>query len=423
MYINMIQKLIPNSLLAILLLLPVVAYLQPTTIGMVAYYPFEGNLTDATGTTSNTGAASGFPYYSCGVNGESVSLNGTTDEITVLSGSVNDEFDLEDLSISLYIKPRSANTGTRQEYILSKRSPSCFGGNEFYLRYNPDTRTVNCVFRETDNISAEVFKQLDNTACWQHIGIVRESGRLRLYINGELQDVDGTPNRIDIENDGDLIIGDSDCKNNLEFPFNGLIDELRVYRRALDDQEMRGLYLSPDRIQKTSQILNVFLGNSFDVALTNTCATDFSWQPATGVSNPSAPTPTITPAEKGEITYTLSMSDTVTSCIAMDSILVNVIDPDDLDCNAIFLPSAFTPNGDGLNETFGISNPFAVQEFLAFEIYDRWGNRVFSAIDPFERWDGFYKGKEVNPGVLRYVVQFRCDGEERTVTGNVSVLR
>ena len=389
---------------------------------LAAYYPFENNLADVTGNTSNTGAPTGNPYYTCGIEGNALSLDGQDDKVTILGGQINEEFDTEDLSISFYFKSRG---GDGQQYLLSKRDPSCFGGNEFYILYLPQQRTINCVFRETDIKSAEVIHQLDNTACWQQVGIVRESGRLRLYINGELQAVDGTANRVDIENNGDLIIGDSNCKiSGSELPFNGLIDDLRIYSSALNDQQMRDLYTSPDQIQSTSQVANVFLGNALDIELTNTCATEFSWFPTDGVSNPTAPNPVIVPSQKGEITYFVTMSDTViTSCQAVDSILVNVIDPNDLDCNAIFLPSAFTPNDDGLNDTYGISNPFAVQEFIAFEIFDRWGNRVFSGEDAFDRWDGFYKSKAVNPGVMRYVLRFRCDGEENALTGQVSILR
>jgi gliding motility-associated-like protein len=414
------MRKITTLLIACLLTSITISYAQPTTIGLVAYYTFEGAFNDITGNTANTGAVTGNPYFSCGVDADAVSLDGQSDEIVILGGPVNDEFDLEDISISLYIKARG---GSGQQYILSKRSPSCFGGNEFFLRYIPQTRTINCVFRETVNNTAQLIYQLENTACWQQIGIVRESGRVRLYVNGELVAVDGTPNRVDVENDGDLIIGDSDCKNALEFPFNGLIDEFRVYNRALDDQEMRDLYFSPDQIQSSSQIVNVFLGSSIDIELTQTCATDFSWSPTNDVSDPLSPTPTITPSEKGEILYTLSLSDTVTTCIAQDSILINVIDPNDLDCNIIFLPSSFTPNDDGLNDTYGISNPFAIQDFIAFDIFDRWGNRVFAAQDPFERWDGSYKGQTVNPGVVRYQLQFICNGEEKFLTGTISVLR
>lgn len=117
------------------------------------------------------------------------------------------------------------------------------------------------------------------------------------------------------------------------------------------------------------------------------------------------------------------MADTISSCVATDSVLIEVIDPDDLDCNAIFLPNAFTPNGDGLNDTYGISNPYSVQELLSFDIIDRWGNRVFSTTDPFSRWDGFYRGVAVNSGVMRYQLRFICEGEEKALAGNVSILR
>ena len=340
--------------------------------------------------------------------------------MVILSGPVNDEFDDEDVTVSLYIKPAG---GDGTQYVLSKRSPSCFGGNEFYIRYVPSSRTVNAVLLETPDKSVFLSHQLKNTACWQHIAVVREGGRARLYINGERVQLLTTANRLDIFNDGNLTIGNSDCKTATEKPFRGLVDELRVYNRALDDKEIRELYFAPDQIQSETAVINVFLGESVDIELTNTCATSFTWTPADGVSDPTIADPAITPKEKGEILYTVALADTITSCVARDSILIDVIDPDDLDCNAIFLPNAFTPNGDGLNETYGISNPYSVQELLSFDIIDRWGNKVFSTTDPFERWDGFYRGKAVNSGVMRYQLNFICEGEEQVLTGNVSILR
>lgn len=391
-----------------------------TTVGLVAYYSLDSMYRDVTGNTANAGTAAGNPYFACGALGEALALDGQDDEVVILGGPVNEEFDDEDVTVSLYIKPTG---GTGTQYVLSKRSPSCFGGNEFYIRYVPDTRTVNAVFLETPEKSVFLAHQITNTACWQHIAVVREGGRARLYINGERVKLLSTANRLDVFNDGDLTIGNSDCKTATERPFQGLIDELRVYNRALDDKEIRELYFAPDQIRRESSVLTVFLGQSVNIELTNTCANSFSWTPAEGVSDPLAAEPAITPKEKGEILYTVAMADTISSCVATDSVLIEVIDPDDLDCNAIFLPNAFTPNGDGLNDTYGISNPYSVQELLSFDIIDRWGNRVFSTTDPFSRWDGFYRGVAVNSGVMRYQLRFICEGEEKALAGNVSILR
>lgn len=391
-----------------------------TTIGLIAYYSLDSLYHDVTGNTANTGTPIGAPYFTCGAVGKALALDGQDDEVVVLGGPVNDEFDDEDVTVSLYIKPAG---GEGTQYVLSKRSPSCFGGNEFYIRYVPSTRTVNAVFLETPDKSVFLSHSLTNTACWQHVAVVREGGRARLYVNGERVQLLSTANRLDVFNDGGLTIGNSDCKTATERPFRGLVDELRVYNRALSDKEVRELYFAPDQIRQESAVVNIFLGQSVDIQLTNTCANSFSWTPAEGVSDPSAPEPTITPKEKGEIFYAVAMADTITSCIAIDSILIDVIDPDDLDCNAIFLPNAFTPNDDGLNDTYGISNPYSIQELISFDIVDRWGNRVFSTTDPFERWDGYYRGQAVNSGVMRYQLNFICEGEEKILTGNVSILR
>jgi len=392
-----------------------------TAQGLVAHYRFDGSYEDATGNTANAGAPAGNPYFTCGAEVDALSLDGVNDEVSVLGGPVNDEFDTEDVTVSMYFKPRG---GIGTQYLLSKRSPSCFGGNEFYIIYSPGSRAISAVFFETSNNRAIATHQLTNTACWQHITVVRESGSLRLFVNGERVDVVTTVDRINVFNDGNLILGDSDCKNATEFPFSGLIDELRVYNRALNAREVRGLVELPDRIQRESNVVNIFLGSTFEVVLSKTCGTSFSWSPTAGVTDPFAPQPEITPAVDGEVTYEIAISDTIVpGCVARDSVVFNVIDPDDLDCRVIALPNAFTPNGDGLNDTFGISNPFAVEELIVFEIFDRWGNRVFATNDPFQRWDGSYRGQPVNPGAVRYVLQHVCDGEELVQSGEVAILR
>jgi gliding motility-associated-like protein len=87
------------------------------------------------------------------------------------------------------------------------------------------------------------------------------------------------------------------------------------------------------------------------------------------------------------------------------------------------MPAAFTPNGDGLNDEYGISNPFAVQDLQAFEVYDRWGGRMFYTEDPFAKWDGMFSGNPVGPGVYLYRLLFRCNGVDQVRTGSITILR
>jgi gliding motility-associated-like protein len=117
------------------------------------------------------------------------------------------------------------------------------------------------------------------------------------------------------------------------------------------------------------------------------------------------------------------MTDEVSGCVATDSIQITVVDPSSLDCREAYLPNAFTPNDDGVNDTYGISNPYALQELISFEIFDRWGSRVFATADPFMRWDGTYQNKEVNPGVMQYKVRYICNGEEEERFGTLMVMR
>jgi gliding motility-associated-like protein len=59
----------------------------------------------------------------------------------------------------------------------------------------------------------------------------------------------------------------------------------------------------------------------------------------------------------------------------------------------IDVPSAFTPNGDGLNDFFGPLNAIKADQ-LIFRVYNRWGNLIFETRDWLKGWDGKYKAIE-----------------------------
>lgn len=101
-------------------------------VGFVVYYCFDGSINDVIGNMANIGVIIGNFYYICGVENDVIFFDGQDDEIVILGGLVNDEFDNEDVFVSFYFKLWG---GAGMQYFLFKCSFSCFGGNEFYIIY------------------------------------------------------------------------------------------------------------------------------------------------------------------------------------------------------------------------------------------------------------------------------------------------
>ena len=89
----------------------------------------------------------------------------------------------------------------------------------------------------------------------------------------------------------------------------------------------------------------------------------------------------------------------------------------------IKLPSAFSPNGDGKNETFRILNAGNI-ELIEFKIFNRWGNLVFETNNKEEAWDGKRRGEYQNSGTYIYYIKGRkSSGEITEIKGNFTLLR
>lgn len=392
--------------------------LGQTNIGLVAYYPFNLAITDATGNTANAGFLPTPPEFGCGITGEALAFRGGSDQMR-LSGPVKEEFDTEDFTVAFYFRVSSTDG---IQYLLSKRRKDCLQDNSFYIRYRPATRNINVVLTESTDRFVNIVSELEQGVCWYHVAVVRDAGNVKLYINGKVAQEQSTYGRIDLRNDGDILVGGSPCYGANETPFKGSMEELRFYNRALPRNEVQNLAPAPpDRIATADTI--VFTGNPVNLSLSSTCATTFRWSPAIGLDDPNSAAPQFSSLSPGNFSYQVQMGDAASPCVAFDSVRITVIDPNSLDCATTYLPKAFTPNGDGLNDGFGISNPYAIQQLKSFEIFDRWGAKMFSTTNPFEQWDGTFQGKEVNPGVMVYRIQFTCNGEEKVNTGTFMIMK
>ena len=89
-------------------------------------------------------------------------------------------------------------------------------------------------------------------------------------------------------------------------------------------------------------------------------------------------------------------------------------------------PNAFTPNGDGVNDTY---RPLFFCPVITthFKIYNRWGQKVFETRDPNEGWDGKIDGEEASSDVYAWQVEYEAvrEGQQQKFTekGDVALLR
>ncbi len=391
---------------------------QVTSEKLEAYFPFQDcNLFDQSGNGSS-GAILGDTNCVCGVRDTGLYFDGTGDAL-LLVGPLADIFTTSDFSVGFYMRLTDQTPIGGSQVVMAKQA-ACNTEDAFWIRYVQKTNTISSSISENDTLMATVQAKLDPNQCWHYITVTRSNMRYSLYVNGVLRDSKTSKARIDLTSTSPLKIAEPVCP--VDQSYHGTLDDLRFYSKALNADEINRHNLRPDQILNGDTL--IYLGNSFQATTAQSCAQVYSWNPTTGVSDPASPNPIITPTAPTTYVLTLTYEDQTGGCLSRDTLTVNVIDPDTLDCDKIFIPNAFTPGSSvGRNDAFGISNPFAVNDFISFEIFDRWGGRVFAAEDAKSQWDGTTQGQPLNPGVYLYRLHYRCSGDERVKTGSLTLLR
>ena len=111
-------------------------------------------------------------------------------------------------------------------------------------------------------------------------------------------------------------------------------------------------------------------------------------------------------------------------CVGIDQMLVSVRKD-----RKVYIPNAFSPNGDGNNDIFYIQSGIELERVKTFKIFNRWGEIVyelsdFYANDPNNGWDGMFKGEELNQAVFVFWVELEFkDGWTEIVKGDVTLLK
>jgi gliding motility-associated-like protein len=180
-----------------------------------------------------------------------------------------------------------------------------------------------------------------------------------------------------------------------------------------------GLYptvnLGPDLLLPTGTV------RPMTTVVTNGPIRNWLWTPATDLSCTTCALPSAT--IKKEINYIVKVTTTY-GCEATDTLNIKTF------CNNVqaFVPNAFTPDGDGINDILMVRGS-GIAQVKTFRVFNRWGEVVFergnfAPNNPAYGWDGKIKGVVGPPDVYVYTAEVICEnGTTYTYKGNVSVLK
>jgi gliding motility-associated-like protein len=121
----------------------------------------------------------------------------------------------------------------------------------------------------------------------------------------------------------------------------------------------------------------------------------------------------------GAGTYTVQAT---TICGVMyDSVLIA---EEICNCDAAFVPNAFSPNGDGRNDILEVRLQCPRLEDYAFTIYNRYGQKMYQSAWPGQGWDGYHNGAPADLGTYFFYLRYKDNaGKETIKRGDIMLLR
>ena len=145
----------------------------------------------------------------------------------------------------------------------------------------------------------------------------------------------------------------------------------------------------------------------------------YAWSPNDGLNCNDCATPTVSPDQS--TTYTLTIEDGQTGCAQQTNLVVIV---EDLIINELHVVNAFSPNGDGINETLFTQTTGNPLESFTLQVFNRWGQQVFESNDINAQWDGTLDNELQTIGVfILYAEATFSDNETIIKKGNVTLVR
>lgn len=186
-----------------------------------------------------------------------------------------------------------------------------------------------------------------------------------------------------------------------------------AYKDICSDTAYFTVQVDPKPTLTITHDTTIIIGMSLPLQVNG--ANQYEWTPISYLSCYNCNNPVAKPSETIEYcvegTNLFGCSDTVCVTITVDK-----------ECGETFVPSAFSPNNDGMNDILYVRGKCI--KTMMFTIYNRWGEKVFESTDPHKGWDGTFRGKEVDTGVYVYTLKAEYyNGTIINQKGNITLLR
>ena len=220
--------------------------------------------------------------------------------------------------------------------------------------------------------------------------------------------------------------------NTTDNPFLLPVTEAGIYGLSMfSDAQCTGL-VSGEALVTTGgnlayEVTPASCPDSFDGAITWSLAAgeppaSVAWTPPVGDE--------FAPANLAPGTYNLEVTDS-NGCQYVETIVVPLAEGVDCRPYKLYVPNAFSPNNDGINDEFRLFAPpnSNIREVKSLHIFNRWGDLVFKKFDfeptsPLPLWDGTFKGKETGVGVYAWQVVLELeDGKEVVLSGDLTLIK
>jgi gliding motility-associated-like protein len=176
-------------------------------------------------------------------------------------------------------------------------------------------------------------------------------------------------------------------------------------------------YLDPSSVLASAQPTLVVPGSQVLLSGLPNGMASYSWTPIAGLNTPTLQN-TFATVQQTTI-FTLTVSDGV--CFVSDTTEVKVYE---IICDDpyVFVPNAFSPNGDGNNDVLYVRGLWV--EKVIFRVFDRWGELVFESDQIANGWDGTFQGRKLAPDVFDYYLDVTCIGGLKSISkGNVTLMK